>query len=129
MAQHPILLKVRGGQRILNDYRKAEGKARKVETIKEETDPKWEKFRQSLKASFLKERKTYQDKVARLTADMEDLQAQKEAPQELKDVLAKFLTDALSAGDVLKAEGRMRLLGAKATCLHYVHSASGQAMC
>ena len=79
---------MKGVQRILNSFRKAEGRTRKIESLKDELDAKWEAFQQSLKDSYMKERKKYQEKTARLTTDMEEVQQAKEdAIQELKDAL------------------------------------------
>ncbi|CAE7209907.1 unnamed protein product [Symbiodinium microadriaticum] len=84
----PVGSYMKGVQRILNSFRKAENKTRKIEGLKEELDAKWEAFQQSLKDSYMKERKKYQEKVARFTTDMEEVQQAKEdAIQELKDAL------------------------------------------
>jgi len=76
-------------QRSLNNFRKAEGRARKIEEMKTETDAKWDEFKKSLQESFLKERQKYQDKVTKFAADMEEMQAlRNEAIQELRDSIA-----------------------------------------
>ena len=84
----PVGSYMKGVQKILNNFRKAEGRTRKIENLKEELDAKWEAFQQSLKDSYMKERKKYQDKVGRLASDMEEVQqAKEEAIQELKEAL------------------------------------------
>ncbi|CAE7191431.1 unnamed protein product [Symbiodinium sp. CCMP2456] len=76
-------------QRSLNNFRKAEGRARKIEEMKTETDAKWDEFKKSLQESFLKERQKYQDKATKFAADMEEMQAlRNEAIQELRDSIS-----------------------------------------
>ncbi|CAE7730122.1 unnamed protein product [Symbiodinium sp. CCMP2456] len=80
----------KGIQRMLNGFRKAEVRMRKIEEAKDETDAKWEEFQRSLREAFIKERAKHHEKVARLNQEMEEQSRLKEeALQELKAAIAE----------------------------------------
>ncbi|CAE7763408.1 unnamed protein product [Symbiodinium sp. CCMP2456] len=81
---------VNGVQKVLNNVRKAEGRARRLAADRKAMDEKWAAFREELKASFIKERGRYSEKVARLEQDIEEnTLAKNEALEELQLIMLK----------------------------------------
>ncbi|CAE7786711.1 ANKRD17 [Symbiodinium sp. CCMP2456] len=80
---------VSGVQRLLNNVRKTEGRARRLEADQKATEAKWENFRQELKTTFVKERARFMEKMDKLRVDLEEAaQAKDDALLELREIMA-----------------------------------------
>jgi len=69
---------VRYVQRQVNNIRKAEARIRKADIDQKQVDEKWETFQKELKASFIKERAKYHDKIGKLKVDIAEQNEYKE---------------------------------------------------
>ncbi|CAE7786256.1 unnamed protein product [Symbiodinium sp. CCMP2456] len=107
---------VRYVQKLANTIRRADGKLRKCDLDRKETDEKWEEYQKGLKQSFLRERKRYYERLEKVQAEKDEFVGQKEEavvalqrllanPEEaMRPVVEEAPGDALQEWDTLMQE-------------------------
>ena len=89
-------------QRYVNVIRKAEGKRRKLQDLRQQRDLQWSAFQDELKKAFVEQKRRYTNDVKKMDSDAQEIQRQRD---EAAKALKQFVGGGGRASSSSKDEG------------------------